>query len=321
MLNGFSGVVMLGLAAMAPLRIPCAADPAFSGSTSSSASVVDDGDAGWVWSGLSAIEDAQLSNGTGHAGGFGSYGAYTFKGTGVKIYGMRGPSISIDGQSHKMGRVKVTVDGKDQGEYSEFHSVTEYDYLIADVSGLTDGNHVVQLSASGGWIVIDSLKIAGGKSASGDASELSKAGYRIFPRSSTDKCIETENNGTTDGALIQIASPAEHHVQVWRIASLGSNRYRISPADNPDEALTILAPDDQHKAPQAFIWKYTGAASQQILLLPSGDGFYKVAPSNSPDNVLDVAGQIPKSGTPVLCFPWWGGPNQQWWVAKVPDGG
>lgn len=318
--NGRAIVVMLALAPIALVKTPCPADPMFSGSAQSTESVVDDGDSGWIWSGLSPIEDVQLSNGTGHAGGFGSYGAYTFKGTGVKIYGMRAPSISIDGQAHKMGKVKVSIDGKDQGEYSEAHAANEYDYLIADVSGLPDGNHVVQLTATGGWIVIDSLKIAGGKSPSADGSDLSKTGYRIFPRSSPDKCIQTENDNKADGALIQIGVPDDHQVQVWRMASLGNNRYRISPADNPDEALTILTPDDQHKAPQAFIWKYTGAPSQQILLTPAGDGFYKVAPSNSPDMVLDVAGQIAKAGTPVLTFAWWGGPNQQWWIGKVADG-
>src|SRR5580704_15908284 len=59
--------------------------------------IVDDADGAWTWSGMVPYSDTGLSHGTGHAGGPGAYGIYTFNGTGVDVYAMRATTVDVDG--------------------------------------------------------------------------------------------------------------------------------------------------------------------------------------------------------------------------------
>jgi len=98
-------------------------------------STVDDGEAGWIWNAMVAVDDSSFEGGTAHAGGPGSYGAYTFHGTGGDVTGMTGPFITVDGRSHKMGRIKFSLDGKSVGALSVSTPDTQYGINLLHVVG------------------------------------------------------------------------------------------------------------------------------------------------------------------------------------------
>src|SRR4051812_21070953 len=87
--------------------------PTFGGapvSTAPDAAIVDDAAPGWIWSGMDSFEDPMLKGGSGHSGGPGSYGAYTFKGSYVAVYSMRAPNVEFAGRRHKVGRLRISID-------------------------------------------------------------------------------------------------------------------------------------------------------------------------------------------------------------------
>ena len=121
---------------------------------------VDDSEAGWIFSGMVEVDDDGCKGSMEHAGGASTYAAYTFNGSGVEIYATTGPSIEAGGRTHKLGRMQILVDGKPAGQYSLFQTAVTYQSKVFAVTGLTRGNHVLQLEADSGWIDVDYIKIA-----------------------------------------------------------------------------------------------------------------------------------------------------------------
>jgi len=116
---------------------------------------------GWVWNGMDTYEDSQLSRGAGKAGGSG-FGAYTFNGTGIAVYVMKAPNVTIDGRVHKMGRLRVLIDGNLKAAVAVSSTDTQYGYRAFTADGLSTGNHVLQLEPDAGWVVIDGIRVIGG---------------------------------------------------------------------------------------------------------------------------------------------------------------
>ena len=123
-------------------------------------SQIDDSQAGWIWSGMVEIDDDQCKGGTEHAGGPSTYAAYTFTGTGVDVYATTGPSIQTEGRVHKLGRMKIVIDGKLEGQYSLYQSYTTYQSKVFSVNDLTPSVHVLQLESDSGWIDVDYLQVS-----------------------------------------------------------------------------------------------------------------------------------------------------------------
>lgn len=142
-------------------------------------SQIEDTSPGWTWTGMEEYDDAQLSGGTGHAGGPGSSAAYTFHGTSVEVYGMAAEAIQVDSRWHKMGNVTVQLDGKSIGSYSERKPSNTYNFSLVSITNLSDANHVLQLQADSGWVVIDYLSI--GSQAAPDLSTTPHAGGKTAP--------------------------------------------------------------------------------------------------------------------------------------------
>ena len=122
--------------------------------------IVDDADAGWIWKGLESFDSPDVFHGNAHAGGPGSYAAYTFHGTGVTVIGMASESIVVDERTHKMGRAKISIDGKPITTSSVLSSRPVYDFNLCTIAGLSNENHVLQVEADGGWIVVDYINVA-----------------------------------------------------------------------------------------------------------------------------------------------------------------
>jgi len=120
---------------------------------------------GWVWNAMDAYEDNQLSRGAGRAGGPGGYGAYTFNGTGVAVYVMKAPAVEVDGRVHKVGRLRVLIDGNLKAAVAVSSNDHEYGYRAYAVNGLSAANHVLQLEPDAGWVVVDGIRVIGGPEA------------------------------------------------------------------------------------------------------------------------------------------------------------
>lgn len=122
------------------------------------------------------VSDSQLGGGTGHAGGPGTYGVYTFLGTGVDVVAMRGPVVNDGVKAHRTGKLKVMIDGQEKDTVSLAAPENEYSVKAFHISGLSNATHVLELDPVGGWVVIDSIDVAGAAPAGG-AAPASASGF------------------------------------------------------------------------------------------------------------------------------------------------
>lgn len=122
---------------------------------------IDDSDAGWTWSGMKEFDDSGLKGGTAHIGGDGTYGVYTFNGTGVDVYVLGGPSIRVDGRHKPMGSIKVLIDGDLKADEPTERDHFVYNLDIFRDNELNPGNHVLQLVPDGGYICVDYIQVQG----------------------------------------------------------------------------------------------------------------------------------------------------------------
>jgi uncharacterized Zn-binding protein involved in type VI secretion len=283
---------------------------------SGTVTTVDDQDAGWTWSGMAEVDDPQFHGGTAHAGGEGTYCAYTFHGTGVKVIGLGGRSIALGGHRRTLGSAKVTIDGKPVAWQP---AGTPADGLVTlfETSGLTDGNHVLSVAADGGWIVIDDIQIVEAQQQAASKDDPSQGRlYRLQPRNAPGKFLETVSNVYDDGTRTEIRSAQPGSRQIWRIASVGNGLFRISPQDAPSKALTFSNDKDSNDI-AAAVYTWSGAPAQEWTFKPQGDGYYEVLSAVDNTHCLDVQYGGTNDGTFALAFPYNGGDNQKWQFVPV----
>jgi formylglycine-generating enzyme required for sulfatase activity len=122
--------------------------------------VVDDSAPGWRFNGWTLQTDVDAYNGAFHGGtGTGNWAEYTFTGTGVDVYGWRGPNGGV---------LRVLVDDVAQGgPISQARSTVTYQELLARIGGLTDTTHTVRIetdpsSAATAVTRIDYLRVYNG---------------------------------------------------------------------------------------------------------------------------------------------------------------
>jgi len=157
--------------------------------------VIDDTAPGWIWTQGEEIENSLLYGGSAHTLPPGSQGVYSFSGTGVKIYTMAGPAVSIGDYSHRLGNLDVYIDGTLQKSCPQEKASTVYGYLALDATGLANRNHVLELRAKGGWAVIDDIKIETTASNGPDSSTNVPDGY-------TDVTFQIDNCYPTNGQRV-----------------------------------------------------------------------------------------------------------------------
>lgn len=119
--------------------------------------IIDDGAAGWIWSGMQEADGLDLHGGTAHAGGPGAYGEFTFQGTGVDVISGAGQTVTINGHTHRVGKAKISIDGK-QVVLSSAQSAGD---TLAHAGGLQNSLHVLQIEPVGGWIAVDYIVVVG----------------------------------------------------------------------------------------------------------------------------------------------------------------
>lgn len=291
--------------------------------------IVDDSDAGWTWSGFVEYDDPELHGGTGHAGGPGSYAVYTFHGTGVEVYAMRGPSIDIDGRRHRMGTMQVSIDDQVKGDPSVQYDSDDYDFQAFTADGLPDGNHVLKIDPKGGWVVIDYIRVHTGGQTVDQADDSSKpkadvvgppvvipAGdYRLYPRISPSSDLDDKDWLTTDGNPLQIWAnqPDKRQNQWFHVTPLGQGKYWMAPLVATSEAVTMLEPDNDGVI-HAGIWHNIENPAQVWVITDTGDGWCRLSPSCATNLALTVSGAHNADGTPVVCEVWRADPSQEWAV-------
>ena len=160
---------------------------------------------------MDSVEDSSFQGGSSHAGGPGSYGAYTFSGTGVDVFAKSGPSIDVDGRRHKIGSLKVSIDGNVKADPRLYRTDGSDDINAFTITGLPPGNHVLQLEPDGGWVAIDYIAIHGGTAAatadpaSTDPSSSTSSGKPDDPSSSSGSKSKIPN-----GKTVAIVAEANH---------------------------------------------------------------------------------------------------------------
>lgn len=274
------------------------------------ATVVDDQDAGWTWSGMAEVDDPQFHGGTAHAGGEGTYCAYTFHGTGVKVIGLGGKSIALGGHRRTLGSAKVTIDGKPVA-WQPAGAQTDGIVTLFETSGLTDGNHVLSVAADGGWIVIDDIQVIEAQQEASKDDPFQGRLYRLQPRHAPGKFLETISNVYDDGTRTEIRSAQPGSRQLWRVTSIGNSLFRISPQDAPNKALTFSNDKDVNDI-AACVYTWSGAAAQEWTFKLQGDGYYEVLSAVDNTHCLDVQYSSANDGALALAFPYNGGDNEKW---------
>jgi len=286
------------------------------------AAVIDDGDPGWIWNGMTQLDDPSFAGGGAHAGGPGTYGAYTFHGTTIDVTGMTGQSLTVDGRVHKIGRAKFSLDGKPIGTVSAIKSDTQYGANLIHVAGLTDANHVLQIEPDGGWIAVDAIAVtqSAGDAPSisttdadkGPAPILSAGSYRISLRMDQSKYLSAHDAYPVDGTTGEIYHFADERQQVWTLQPLDGGLYRISPSTQPDQALSVLPTYVKSTGYAVGTWHYTGNIHQQWIIAPTTGGYFRIISAAEPANVVELMWSRNEDGADVIEFQWHGSDSQEW---------
>jgi len=143
--------------------------------------IVDDAMPGWTWSSEKETADPSLHGGSAHALPSGAVCSYTFNGTGVDVFTTQLPAAVVDGRSHKVGMLRISIDGALQSQISQYATSTTYDYKAFGITGLPAHNHVIQVEATGGWGVIDYLKIHTSETDSVKMADVPRAIFSTAP--------------------------------------------------------------------------------------------------------------------------------------------
>jgi len=306
--------------------------------------IVDDNAPGWIWNTAADYFDPALYGTSAHACGPGGYGAYTFNGVGVSVYVYEARSIAVDERQHKIGRLKLLIDGTVASLVAVTSTESIYDVEAVKVGGLKPGNHVLQVEADGGWVVIDYLRItsaaappdAEGSSADeapsaanasrsqaiseplGVLAYLPQGSYEILARSNLLESLDIPLNITDDGTQVQVYSinqSARQLNQRFQISEVNQNTYRISPMNLPSKALTYSTSSDGRSAP-VIIWGYQPVPAEEWTILKVGQGTYRLTPASSPNLALSVNNGTVTDGVRVNLTAGTGSPSQLWVIKK-----
>jgi len=279
--------------------------------------LIDDSAAGWIWSGMGAYDNDSLAGGTGHAGGPGSYGAYTFHGTHFRLYCSEPNSISAGGRVHKGGHIKVSVDGNPVDVKQAPPS--DDPVCIADISGLTTGYHVVQVSPDGGWIVVDYLEVLdgvddkAGQEHAQSSSEFRAGQYKFVPRHN-----DTRTFGSFDGKTAITLGANSGRYGVVTLKSYPDNSYTIASSIDPNLVFTMSTTEGDTGYP-VVLQRQTDIPAAHWYITRDKDGYFIISSAAKPNYVFDVERDFTTIGTAVNVYPLHGLPNQQWMIMPITD--
>ncbi|CAG6395884.1 Ricin-type beta-trefoil lectin domain-like [Actinacidiphila cocklensis] len=162
-------------------------------------------------------------------------------------------------------------------------TVSESDYAVSNGSltvpvtaNSTYAYHLVITPASGGSTLDGTYQIA---------------------NKNSGLALDTQNEATGQGALVDQATPNSSATQKWTLASAGSGLYKIrNQASGLVLGITNMSTSD---GGTALIWGDSGTADHLWRLNPDGTGYYKIVNSHS-GLLLGVQNMSTSSGAQVL---------------------
>jgi len=220
---------------------------------------------------MDSVEDSSFQGGSGHAGGPGSYGAYTFTGTGVDVYAKSGASIDVDGRRHKIGSLKVSIDGNVKADTRLYRTDGDDDINAFTISGLPPGNHVLQVEPDGGWVAIDYITVRGGSTSVVSSDPAS-------PTSSSDK---PDDPSTSFG-------PSPSDVPDGKTICILANANKMFVTVSSDRSKPLIANASDVGAAQKFVVESQGGGyvtlrsvsnNQYVSVSPVDGALYAVSPA------------------------------------------
>jgi hypothetical protein len=163
-------------------------------------------------------------------------------------------------------------------------TVSESDY------GVSNGSVTVPVAANSTYAYHLVITPAGGGSSTLDGT------YQIANKNS-GLALDTQNEATGQGTLVDQATPNSSATQKWTLVSAGSGLYKIrNQASGLVLGITNMSTAD---GGTALIWGDSGTADHLWRLTPDGSGYYKIANSNS-GLLLGVQNMSTSSGAQVL---------------------
>jgi hypothetical protein len=297
---------------------PALADRNVAGAESAAATrpgqIVEDTDEGWTWTGMAAVSGAQFHGGSVHAGGPGTSGVYVFTGVGVVLYSLHADGIRVNNHTNPLGKLSIAIDGKPKDTVDLSAAQETPDAKVFSVSSLSEGTHVLEVKAVGGWGVVDRIAVLSPEDV-GDGGR----DYYIIPHNATDKALSAENGDFSDNTAVNIWAATGSQSQIWHVAPLGDGKFRISPKSSPNQALTLLnrktPPSMGDPCTMCGVYAYSGSAAQQWKVTPLANGYCEIA-STFDGSSLNVIGGGTNNGTLVISYAWQAGSVNEEWFFK-----
>ncbi|MFI0724442.1 RICIN domain-containing protein [Streptomyces sp. NPDC021224] len=162
-------------------------------------------------------------------------------------------------------------------------TVSESDYAVSNGSltvplsmNSAYGYHLVITPSSGGGSTLDGT-------------------YQIANKNS-GLALDTQNEATGQGTLVDQATPNSSATQKWTLASAGSGLYKIRSQSGLVLGISNMSTSN---GGTALVWGDSGTADHLWRLTPDANGYYKIANSNS-GLLLGVQNMSSSSGAQVL---------------------
>jgi hypothetical protein len=109
--------------------------------------------------------------------------------------------------------------------------------------------------------------------------------------------LDTQNEGTAKGTLVDQATPGRVRTQAWKIVPAGSGLYKI--VNKGSGLLLGMSNASTEAGGTALIWGDNGAPDHLWQLIPDGNGHFKIANYGS-GLILGVTGMSTASGAQVI---------------------
>lgn len=330
-----------------PVNAP---DPNTDAKNATLSGIIDDTTPGWIYNGMSSFEQPELKNGSAHAGGPGTYAAFTFNGTDVELYGITGSAIKVDEHIRRLGMVKVSIDGKPVAGANLHSKDINFNYNFATICKLPKGNHVLQIEPESGWIVIDYIKVSssddslkvndvqkseqktngqqksnqpsGSKNQTDlfvNTSVIPDGDYYLISQVADEKYLESVNAGTDNNTHLDMSSFDQSHMQTWHVTRLNNGCYRITSAVNPNAAITFTPSTNGNMQPT--LWYFQGYRSQLLSIVLKKFSYYAIEmPNDAKETCLDATSSAWQDGAIVACKPYADEKSQVWKFVPVQSG-
>jgi glucosylceramidase len=151
------------------------------------------------------------------------------------------------------------------------------------------------------------------------STSLANGTYRITPRHATGSAMEVLNSNSANGAQIDISTYSDTANQKFLLEKQSDNSYSIRTSLTDNRALDLPFGDIAN-GNKLVIYDNVNSNNQRWYLVPTDNGWFKIAPKVDLDNkCVDVAGGLGSTANGTLVHNWdfMNATNQQWKFESV----